>query len=189
MVFFKRKKPVQGDPRWLGWPDTLDVNDSADVEWIKRSNDPLVWHAAALACLIFSGDKHDLIAWLVQQAGLDRVTAAAMFLHNGNGVSFLTGDHLDFVQMKEPQVAEMIDRLCDLSSSQALEDNGIGMGSGWEDARQETVKKLAGHPRAPMGILGRPIDRQTTTMPYTDIGEGDLVSLKFMRESMPFLFD
>lgn len=189
MPFFKRKKPVQDDARWRDWPETLDVNDGVDVEWIKRSNDPLVWHTAALACLIFCGDKHGLIAWLVQQPTLDRVTAAAMFLHRGNGVSFLKGDHLDFVQMKEMQVAEMIDRLCDLSGSRTLEENGIGMEPGWEDARQETVNILAGHPRAPMGILRRPIDRKTATMPYTDIGEGDLVSLKFMRESMPFLFE
>lgn len=189
MSIFRRKKAVKDDERWQGWPDSLNVNDSADVEWIKRSNDPLVWHTAALACLIFHGDRHGLIAWLAQQPTLDRVTAAAMFLHRGNGVFYLKGDYLDFVQMTEIQVVAMIDLLCDLDGTRTLAENGIGMASEWESARLDSVGKLAGHQRAPMRILAHPIDHQTTKMPYTDIGEGDLVSLKFMRENMPFLFD
>lgn len=185
---FGRKGLVQPD-RWSGWPDTLDVNESSDVEWIKQSNDPLVWHDAALTCLIFRGDQHGLVPWLARQARLDRVTAAAMFLHRNNGVSHLNGGPVEFVEMTETQVIEMIDALCDLDGARAFADNGIGMQAGWESARLEAIETLANNPRAPMAILGSPIDRQTAKMPYTDIGEGDLVSDKYGRETMPFLFD
>jgi hypothetical protein len=37
--------------------------------------------------------------------------------------------------------------------------------------------------------LGRPIDQQTTKMPYSDIGEGELASVNYIREHMPYLLD
>ena len=189
MALFGRKGLVQQPDRGSGGPDTLDVNDSADVKWIKQSNDPLVWHDAALACLIFRGDQHGLVPWLARQARLDRVTAAAMFLHRNNGVSYLQGSHVEFVEMMEAQVVDMIETLCDLDGTRTLADNGIGMEAGWESARLEAIEVLGNHPRVPMQILGGPLDRQTARMPYSDMGEGDLMSDKHMRETMPFLFD
>jgi hypothetical protein len=189
MSFFKRKKPAEDPERWQGWPDGLDVKDGADVEWIKRSNDPLVWHAATLACLLFQGDQHGLLPWLARQPALDRVTAAAMFLHGDNGLSHLEGGHLNCVRMTETPVVEMIDILCDLDGTRTLSDNGIGMAAGWESARLDAVARLADNQRAPMRILAHPIDRQVAKMPYTDIGEGDIVSRKFMRENFPYLLD
>lgn len=187
MALFGRKKAKDGNDRWIGWPESLDVSASTDINWIKETNDPLVWHTAAMACLIFRGDEHGLITWLARQPSLDRVTAAAMFLHGGNGVRHLAKDHIESTRMKPIEVREMIDLLCDLGEAHALTDNGIGMESGWELARVETIATLADAPRAPMRILERPIDQQTAAMPYTDIGEGDLVSKKFIRENMPFL--
>ena len=189
MGLFGRKKAKQANDMWAGWPESLDVGDINDVNWIKQSNDPLVWHAAAMACLIFRGDKHDLIPWLVQQPSLDRVTAAAMFLHRSNGIRRLTNDQVELVQMKQGQVEEMIDLLCKLDTTQIVPDNGIGLASGWELERQEAVTLLANNPRIPRAILDRPIDRQTAAMPYTDIGEGELVSDAFMRKNMPFMFE
>ncbi len=189
MRLFGRSKATGNDPRWRGWPESLDVHNSVDVNWIKQSGDPLVWHTAALACLIFVGDPHGLIAWLVQQPNLDRVTAAAIFLHGGNGVRRLENNYLNIVKMEDPQVQDMIDRLCDLDGSRVLADHGIGLDPGWESTRLETVARLRDNPRAPKGILSRPIDRQTAKMPYSDIGEGELVSEKFLRENMPYLFD
>ena len=91
--------------------------------------------------------------------------------------------------MQQSQVEEMIDLLCTLDNTRVLADNGIGMASGWEVERLEAILALAYHPRMPAKILERPIDRQVAKMPYSDIGEGDLVSQKWMRENMPFLFD
>ena len=187
MALFGRKKAKGGNDRWAGRPETLDVKTSTDVDWIKQSNDPLVWHTAAMACLIFCGDEHGLIAWLVRQPSLDRVTAAALFLQGGNGVRHLKNDYIESVSMKPLQVEEMIDLLCDLDQAHALTDNGIGMDPAWEVARLETLATLAGNPRMPVRFLKRPIDQKTATMPYTDIGEGDLVSEKFIRENMPYL--
>lgn len=189
MVLFGRKKANTGNDPWAGWPETLDVSVSTDVNWIKQSNDPLVWHTAAMACLFYRGDKHELIAWLVRQPSLDRVTAAALFLHGSSGVHHLKKDSISVVRMKRTQVEEMIDLLCDLDEAHALLDNGIGMQPDWEVERLDTLATLANNPRTPVRFLGRPIDQQTAAMPYTDIGEGDLVSKKFMRENMPFLFD
>jgi hypothetical protein len=189
LLGFGQKKAKDSNDRWAGWPETLDVSDSDDVNWIKQSNDPLVWHTAAIACLIFRGDEHGLMAWLARQPSLDRVTAAAMFMHGSNGVRYLTKGNIEAVRMKPIQVQEMIDLLCDLSETHALTDNGIGMASGWEAERAKTIAALVDNPRAPMRILERPIDQQTAAMPYTDIGEGELVSEKFIRENMPFLRD
>lgn len=189
MGLFGPKKAKGANDIWAEWPESLDVSDITDVNWIKHSNDPLVWHTAAMACLIFRGDEHGLIPWLVRQPSLDRVTAAAMFLHGGNGVRHLKKDHIEIVRMEQAQVREMIDLLCDLDATRMLADNGIGMQPDWELARLETITILAGNPRMPRVILDQPIDRQTAAMPYTDIGEGELVSDKFMRENMPFLFD
>ena len=188
MPIFGKKKPSQDSQVWHDYPDFLDVNDKDDVEWIKQSNDPLVWHTAALACLIFRGDEHDLLTWLTQQPNLDRVTAASMFLHGGNGASFLLGRPLNYVQMPQEQLAKMLKCLCEQDATRTLVDSGIGLEPGWESARQDTIKELADHPLAPLAMLSRPVDRQTVTMPYSDIGEGDLASRKYLKEEMPFLF-
>lgn len=196
MPIFGRKKPNAGSPRGQHYPEKLDVGDSADVQWIKQSGDPKVWHDAALTCLIFRGDPHDLIAWLVEQPALDRVTAAAIFLHGDNGVRRLSGEDVEFVgkgddaevYRRKRQVEQAIDRLCDLDGSRTLADNGIGMAEGWEKARLVALAALTGKARAPLRLLQSPIDRQTAAMPYTDMGEGELVTDAYLRREMPFLF-
>jgi hypothetical protein len=189
MTIFGRKKSAMPTVRRTDRPDTLDVGDAADVDWIKRSGDPLIWHAAALACLIFRGDKHGLLEWLIEQPNIDRVTAAAILLHRSNGVRRLKGESVEYVQMDEMLVERLIDRLCALDTEQSFSDHGIGLGEGWETERVKALSDLSDNPRAPVGILRDPIDRQTVQMPYLDLGEGDLFSEQHMRETMPFLFD
>jgi hypothetical protein len=189
MPIFGGKSQRSKTQSWEGYPDKLDVTSSADVEWIKQSNDPLVWHDATLACLIFSGDPHGLVAWLVEQPALDRVTAAAMFLYRDNGVRRLRGEPVEFVRNDDKARFErMIDRLNELDSTRGLISHGIGMASAWEKARIAAIAILAEHGRAPLRILEQPIDRKTAAMPYCDIGEGELVSDAAMRRDLPFLF-
>ena len=189
MPFFGRKKPSAPIAPRSERPDTLDLSNAADVDWIKRCDDPLVWHTAALACLIFSGDRHDLLAWLIEQPSLDRVTAAAIFLHGSNGVRHLKGEGVEYVRIDNMLMEQLIDRLCALDKEQSWADHGIGLGEGWETERLTALADLADNPRAPVRLLERPIDRQTAQMPYSDLGEGDLFSEEHMRETMPYLFD
>lgn len=138
-----------------------------------------------------------MIAWLVEQPTLDRVTAAAIFLHRNNGLRRLSGEEVEFVSSGDDaehgrvkrQVEHAIDRLCDLDGSRVLADHGIGMAAGWEQAREEALARLAGNARTPFRLLRDPVDRQTATMPYTDIGEGELVSEAFMRREMAFIYN
>ncbi|WP_209348071.1 hypothetical protein [Pontixanthobacter sp. CEM42] len=187
MAFFRRKKTKSANPSWGSYPDSLDVDDLDDVTWIKSCQDPLVWHDAAMACLIFRGDKHGLIGWLAEQPQLDRVTAATMFLHRDNGPRILRGDVVEYIQMKPDQIIAMIKTLCERDSALSYSENGIGLGSGWEDAKQSIIAELSHHSSFPMHMLAKPIHHNTVNRPYYDIGEGELVSDNYIREHMPYM--
>lgn len=180
-----RAKSLSGNAaRWEDWPETLNVDDIADVTWIKQSNDPLVWHDAALACLIFRGDEHGLLPWLARQDTRDRVTAAAMFLHGSNGVRYLEEGRVEgnyHSRNAEQNIVEMLDILCDLDRQRRLPRNGIGLLPEWEEARRSTLKQLRGNPRAPMKMLRSASGRQRAQMPYIDMGEGELTSVPYLR--------
>jgi len=178
-----------GDDGQQGLLDEIDVNNPDHIAWAKALGNPLVWHDCALACLIFRGDAHEFLLWLVQQPRLDRVTAAAIFLHEGNGPNYLSGESLVAKHLDENQIGRIIEALCDLDLAHALTDNGIGLPEGWEQARLDTLASLPDHPDIPLRFLRDPINQQTANMPYRDIGEGDLMSVGYMRTAMPFLLD
>lgn len=188
MVFGRRTQTAGTEPP-VATRESLDVCSEADVEWIKQTGNPLVWHDAALACLIFSGDPHRLLPWLAEQTQLDRVTAAAMFLHNGNGAAHLSGAALQCHVVDPETTSAMLERLCSSHPTPHFQENGIGLSQGWEDARLDTVANLPEAHRAAHAILRGPINVQTARMPYQDIGEGELMSRAYLEKAMPFLLD
>ncbi len=70
--------------------DALDMCDAAHVEWVKSQNDPELWHAAAVAVLVYLGDPQQFLLWLVEQPEMDRATAGYVFLGRG-GARYLEG--------------------------------------------------------------------------------------------------
>lgn len=147
---------------------------------MKLDQDRGGWHRSAVRAVVFLG------------------AAAVLYVAGGLAFDYLPSfgmapceradDDAELMRAKQ-QVEHAIDRLCDLDGSRMLADHGIGMAAGWEQARKDALARLAGNDHTPSRLLRDPINFQTATMPYTDIGEGELVSEAFMRREMVFLFD
>ena len=189
MVFFGFNKKV-ADQRWAAYPNTLCVGNMDDVLWIKRSQDPLVWHDAVLACLIFRGDPHGLVSWVAEQDRLDHATAVIIFLHGSNGYHRVMDEPIRYENMRPDQVIRAIDIICERDRNAAWARNNIAQpGDGWEPERLKTLEALNSHPKAPVNLLSIPLLNKGIKMPYVDIGEGELISQAYARETMPFLYD
>lgn len=158
------------------YPEFLNIQDPGDVAWIKACGNPLVWHEAALAALIMLGDKHGLVPWLVRQPRLDRVTAAAMFMHADNGRNFLRGEPLQHHLYDPVDIEDVFSVLCDPASERVFPDHGCSLFDEWEDERQKLVAELSDDPRFPMAVMASPVNVGTAEMPYYEDGDGVLMS-------------
>ena len=47
--------------------DELNMRDPEHVAWVKSRRDPELWHAAAIAVLVYLGDPRGFIVWLLDQ--------------------------------------------------------------------------------------------------------------------------
>ncbi len=184
------QEPASGPLR-----EMLDLESADDIAWVKQTGDPLIWHCTALSILLFRDDSQDFLAWLVEQERMDRVTALTIFLAQSNGKNRLTDGVLPPDEMPEPyrskhrRLNHAIDRLCELDAQRSWPEHGIGLNDSWDKERQDLLVELGGDPRFPRNLFARPIPPQAAKMPYSDIGEGDLVSEGFIRENMPYLLD
>ncbi|PLK24719.1 hypothetical protein C0V72_04270 [Porphyrobacter sp. TH134] len=190
---FWKKKPAA--PSTSSLPESLDPDSADDIAWIKQSGDPLIWHSAALGILLFRDDSQNFLAWLVEQERMDRTTALAIFLAQSNGKNRLTGGVIPPEQMPEPyrskqaRINHAIDRLCELDTARTWPEHGVGLEAGWEDERAKLLTELGSDPRFPRNMFARPIPRQTARMPYLDLGEAELYSEDYIRQTMPYLLD
>lgn len=189
-MFWKKKPAPMAAP---SLPESLDPDSADDIAWIKESGDPLIWHSAALGIVLFRDDSQDFLAWLVEQERMDRVTGLAIFLAQSNGKNRLTGGVIPAEQMLEPyrsrqsRINHAIDRLCELDTQRTWSEHGVGLEEGWEAERAQLLAALGSDPRFPRNLFARPIPRQTARMPYIDIGEAELYSEDYVRQTMPYL--
>lgn len=51
--------------------DELNMRDPEHVDWVKSRRDPELWHAAAIAVLIYLGDPRGFLVWLLDQPETD----------------------------------------------------------------------------------------------------------------------
>jgi hypothetical protein len=187
-------KPREEGPK-LNLLDKIDLESADDIAWVKKSNDPLIWHSVAHSMLLFADDTQDFLAWLVEQDSLDRVTAALMFLVNSNGENYLLGKMLPPERIgggmgrKQAKINHMIDRLCELDSVRTYSKSQIGLPRGFNVERKKTLSALSKQSRSPTNLLKHRISQRSVTMPYLDIGEGELCSHSYIKETMPFLFE
>ena len=107
------------------YPNELSVLRREDVDWIKSCGNPLVWHDAALSCILFLGDEHGLVPWLCEQSGLDRTTAVCLFLHRDVGIQKLLGLPVEHHELGALQAERIVEQLCALDRTNPLPDNGI----------------------------------------------------------------
>jgi hypothetical protein len=56
------------------------MTDARHDNWVRASNDPAIWHEAAIAVFLYLGDRHGFQPWLVRQPDIDRATAGWLFL-------------------------------------------------------------------------------------------------------------
>jgi hypothetical protein len=183
------------EPARAEMPESLDLANPEDLDWVKESGDPLVWHCVALSMVVFGVEDADFMAWLVEQERMDRVTALAIFMAQSNGIHRLEGGVLPPEQLPEPYrrrqlcINHVIDRLCALDTHRSWPEHGIGLEPGWEDDRAALLARFADDPRFPRRMFATPVPKQTARMPYHDIGEAELVSEAYLRKYMPYMLD
>lgn len=161
-------------------PDELNMGDIADVEFVKASNNPALWHEAAVACVAHLGDRHGFVPWLIHQPNMDRSTAGWIFLWL-QGSNYLSGQRTDFyTRMSDHEVVSLQAALCDRSEKAGFSEDRIGLDSSFETARQACLTiiadgKVASDVTVPNAILNQPFRAPSYCAGY-EVHDGLLVN-------------
>lgn len=173
-------------------PTELEISDAADVEWVKSRNDPAIWHEAAIAALAYRGDKHDFLPWLIQQPTMDRATAGWLFFWL-QGSEYLQGKKDSFwAKIHDPDVVALLKDLCERSERIAFIEDRIGLDGGFEKERQACLAVIrdglvAPDIVVPNAIIAKAFAARSGPAPY-EVHDGTLLSLDFLRDSLPAIY-
>ncbi|MHC2002148.1 hypothetical protein ACYQR9_17185 [Methylobacterium sp. CM6241] len=173
-------------------PAELDMTNAADVEWVRSRNDPAIWHEAAIAAVAYRGDKHGFLPWLIQQPNMDRATAGWLLFWL-QGSKYLQGQKDSFwAKIYDNDAVSLLDSLCQRSEKIGFIEDSIGLDGGFEKERQACLAViedglLATEITVPHAIIAKSFKSPSGTQPY-EIHDGTLLSIDFLRDSMPELY-
>jgi hypothetical protein len=176
-------------------PDTIDVTSAEDVAWLKGQSNPSIWHEAAAACVVYVGDRHGFLPWLIEQPNMDRTTAGLIFVGVG-GPRYLK-DRYYHSAVNHEDMEQILQSLCLRSESIGFVQDSIGfedfIWSHYETERQACLEIISKNMIvdgliAPHKILNSPFLHRTKKAEYCDIGEGELVTDKYLIETLPQIY-
>lgn len=160
----------------------LRLDNANDVDWIKTQQNPELWHVAAISALVWHGDPHGFLEWLIQQPALDRATAGWLFMWP-DGSSYLRGEDeshflLDMFDGKD--VLKIFSAVCERSQKVGFKNDRIGLESEWETVRLACLKvvqenKVAAGINAPMALIEKPYPAQKRNLSFYHVGGGELM--------------
>ncbi|MBY6240134.1 hypothetical protein [Methylosinus sp. Sm6] len=175
-----------------GLPDQIDMADAEQDKWVRASNDPAIWHEAAIAVFLYLGDKHGFLTWLVQQPDMDRATAGWLFLSR-RGSEYLQGARDGFYsKLPDDEHCKLLDALCKRSERLGFRFDRMGVNSTCEEERQRCGEviakgKIAAGIVPPVAILEKPFTKSPGASIY-ECHDGELLSLNFLRASLPEIY-
>ena len=116
--------------------DELNMRDHEHVDWVKSQRDPELWHAAAIAVLVYLGDPRGFLVWLMDQPETDRATAGYIFF-GAQGSGYLRGQ-TDFggEGLSGPQWLRTMEAICRRAASTGFTHDSLGLHQGYEAERQ-----------------------------------------------------
>jgi hypothetical protein len=173
-------------------PDEVDLTIADHVEWVKWTDEPEIWHAAAEACLHFLGDPHGFLPWLVQQPRMDRATAGWIFLWPP-GSDYLKGVHHRFdTKLPKNAVVALFDALCARSETIGFTTDDEGLPAICEPFRQDCLAvvesgNVAPGVVVPMAIIGKPFKTPDRGAIY-QVHDGLLVSARIFHAELPDIY-
>lgn len=177
-------------------PDTISVILEEDVAWLKSQSNPAIWHEAASSCVVFLGDPHGFLPWLIKQPNLDRTTAGLIFLGVG-GQRYLKNPKEYHSKVKHEEMGQILNALCIRSERIGFAQDSIGfeddIWSTYEDWRQDCLNligtgNIPDNVIVPRAIIEAPFPPRTIKSDYIDIGEGELVTEKWLAETLPHIY-
>lgn len=148
-------------------PDEINMTVLADVEFLKSTNAPAIWHEGAIATLAYVGDEHGFLPWLVQQPNMDRATAGWLFLWSSQGLRYLRGERLSFyASIPDGAVVDLLAALCERSERTGFSEDHVGLTPDFEQERracQDAVAKgeIPSGITVPSAIIGKPFRAAT----------------------------
>ena len=116
--------------------DELNMRDQGHVDWVKSQRDPELWHAAAIAALIYLGDPRGFLVWLMDQPETDRATAGYIFF-GAQGSGYLRGQ-TDFLGegLSGQEWLRAMQAICRRAAGVGFTNDSLGLHGGYEAVRQ-----------------------------------------------------
>ena len=116
--------------------DELNMRDPEHVDWVKSQRDPELWHAAAIAVLVYLGDPRGFLVWLADQPEMDRATAGYVFL-GALGSDYLRGQ-TDFLGegLSGQEWLHAMEAICRRAATAGFTNDSLGLHPGFEAERQ-----------------------------------------------------
>jgi hypothetical protein len=119
--------------------EEINMCDPVHVEWVKTQRDPALWHAAAIAVLVYLGDPHGFLLWLIDQPEMDRATAGYVFLGR-EGAGYLQGQtEFHGEGLSGRGLLRVLEALCRRAATVGFANDVLGLDPGFEARRQECL--------------------------------------------------
>ena len=116
--------------------DELNMRDPEHVAWVKSQRDPELWHAAAIAVLVYLGDPRGFLVWLLDQPETDRATAGYIFF-GAQGSGYLRGQFDFFGEgLSGQEWLHAMEAICRRAASSGFTNDSLGLPPGFEAERQ-----------------------------------------------------
>jgi hypothetical protein len=173
-------------------PESVDVSDLADIEWLKVKGEPAMWHAAALACVTYKSDDHKFLDWLIENDETDRCTAAIVFLRFA-GTDYLSTGHFRDLPFNYGGVETLYAALLNRCERKGFNNSNFGLPEAYERERLACLALIesgAVHPavKIPVNLLNSTYSGPIGPSQYIDVGEGELVTKQSWGNSLPHIF-
>ncbi len=173
-------------------PDEIHADRADDIDWVKNSNNPAIWHEVAFAVSAFCGDEHHFLSWLVRQPDMDRGTAGWLLL-NLPGTTYLRGG-ASYLNTKLPQneMKQVMLALCERSNTSEFARDEIGLPPIFEERRKACLDliangELAADRVAPGSILRKPFRKPGRRSPY-EVQDGQILSVAWLKSTLPDVY-
>lgn len=116
--------------------DELNMRAPEHVDWVKSRRDPELWHAAAMAILVYLGDPRGFLVWLMDQPETDRATAGYIFF-GAQGSDYLRGQTDFFGEgLSGQEWLHVMEAICRRAASIGFTNDSLGLPPGFEAERQ-----------------------------------------------------
>lgn len=153
----------------------LNMRAQEHVDWVKAQRDPELWHAAAIAVVVYLGDPRAFLVWLMDQPEADRATAGYIFF-GAHGGDYLRGETEWFGEgLSGQEWLQAMRAICRRAASTGFVNDSLGLAPGFEAERQACLDlvhrgQVADGVAVPRALLDAPFPPEQTLRYFIEDG-------------------